>query len=97
MFIKKAYYKPENQYEVYYDMSETGERTFTPVACFNSLQDATLFMRYVQGKDMENDQIRELEIAICHIDFVEKQKREAKEREKAEAKAKREARKAGKK
>lgn len=68
MFIKKLSYKPENQYEVYYDMSETGERTLTPVACFNSLQDATLFMRYVQGKDMESDQISEIEIAISRID-----------------------------
>lgn len=93
MYIKKCNYRPKNQYEVYYGINETGLRMTEPVAKFDSLQDATLFMRYVQGKELEQDQISAIETVICHIDFKERERREERERERAAAKAKRDAKK----
>jgi hypothetical protein len=70
MYVDFKRYKDEGAYEVKYSFSETGLRQNPAIATFNTLQDAGLFIRYMLGKDLTDDQIEEIELLICRQDII---------------------------
>lgn len=70
MYVDFKRYKDEGAYEVKYSFSETGLRQNPAIATFNTLQDAGLFIRYMLGKDLTDDQIEEIELLICRQDIM---------------------------
>lgn len=70
----------DNAYEVHYSFTETGYRHNPAIFKCNTLQDAGLFIRYMLGKDLTDDQLDEIELLICKQDIIIAENRRAAKR-----------------